>query len=128
MSKIYIYLCLGREINCLNSNSHPCNRKRSIHAMFTSRCKTLVCQTRSRAAGAALAALPPAVVPPGRPAALSFSNVGGCSLAPLSKASQGKELALQTGPITAVCSTAGATEHPWQIKRATQLQNKAFRA
>lgn len=80
--------------------------------MFTSCCKTPACQTRSSASGTAL---PQAVLSPLRRLALNFSNVGGCSLAPLLKASQAKELAFQTGPVIAVHSVAGATkgaEHP----------------
>lgn len=59
---------------------------------------------------------PPTDRPPSRqPPALSFSSVGGCSLAPLVRAPQVKELAFQTGPVTPVRNVAGATkgaEHP----------------
>lgn len=47
---------------------------------------------------------------------LSFSDAGGCSLAPLSKVSQVKELVrFSNGPVFTVHSVAGATkdaEHP----------------
>lgn len=124
MSKICIYLCLGRETNWLNSR-YPLRTPIpiTVSGLYTQRSFLVAKHRCVRAAHEHPAApLPQLVLSPVHWFALSFTSAGGCGLAPLQKASQAEQWAARCS-----CSSRGCWAPP-TMPLGIQWQNKVLKA
>lgn len=123
MSKICIYLCLGRETNWLNSRyPHRTPTPITVSGLNMQFSFLVAKHWCVRAAHEHPAApLPQLILSPVYWFALSFTSAGGCGLAPLWKASQAEQWAVHCS-----CSNRGCWAPP-TMPLSTQWPNKAIR-